>query len=128
LDWQINLRREVPFFLILTAGNTATDLDLREVLVRNLALTVGNNDANIVFPAAGQTQATITSGNSDLELTIPNGVEARIAISAGNSDISVDRRFVEQGDIYESPGFDSATNKLDLKIQTGNSNIDIESR
>ncbi|HYO48448.1 MAG TPA: hypothetical protein VEW94_01250, partial [Chloroflexia bacterium] len=67
-------------------------------------------------------------GNSDLELTIPNGVEARIAISAGNSDISVARRFVEQGDIYESSGFESATNKLDLKIQTGNSNIDIESR
>ncbi|HET6261837.1 MAG TPA: DUF5668 domain-containing protein, partial [Chloroflexia bacterium] len=128
LDWQINLRREVPFFLILTAGNTDTELDLREVTVRNLALMVGNNDTNIIFPSAGQTQATITSGNSDLELTIPNGVEARIAISAGNSDISVDRRFVEQGDIYVSSGFDSATNKLDLKIQTGNSNIDIESR
>lgn len=128
LEWQVNLRRELPFFLILTTGNTDTNLNLREVIVKSLTLTIGNNDANITFPASGDTQATITSGNSDLELTIPDVVEARIAISAGNSDISVDRRFADQGDIYESPGFDTATNKLDLKIQTGNSNIDIESR
>ncbi|HYP40975.1 MAG TPA: DUF5668 domain-containing protein, partial [Chloroflexia bacterium] len=116
LDWQINLRRELPFFLILTAGNTDTELDLREVIVRSLTLTVGNNDANITFPTSGETLAAIMTGNSDLELTIPEGVEARIAISAGNSHISVDRRFVKQGDIYVSSGVDSATNKLDLQI------------
>jgi hypothetical protein len=128
VGWEINLRREIPFFLILTAENGDTNLDLREVVVRSLTLTAGNNDANITFPAAGQTLATITTGNSDLELTIPRAVEARIAISAGNSDISVDPRFSEQGDVYVSSGFESAPDKLDLKIQTGNSNIDIESR
>lgn len=126
--WNINLRREIPFFLILTAGNSDTNLDLREVIVRSLDLTVGNNNANITFPAAGQTFASITTGNSDLELTIPGAVEARIAISAGNGDISVDSRFAREGDVYVSPGFESAANKLDLKIQTGNSNLDIESR
>jgi hypothetical protein len=68
----------------------------------------------------------VKSGAAAVSLRLPEGVAGRIYIQSGLAGISVDTsRFPQVSGGYETPGYGTAANKADIRIETGVGSIDI---
>ncbi len=126
-EWNVNLSRRVAIDLDLDTGASNVELDLTDLRVEKFTLNAGASKLHVRFSkAAGATDATVKAGAADLDLVVPEGVAARISIDAVLANVNVDEtRFPKKGDRYESPGFDTAQNKLTLEIDSGVARITI---
>ena len=95
--------------------------------VGELQVQTGASSSDITLPAmAGYTRVTVKSGAAAVNLRIPEGVAARINIQSGLAGISVDTmRFPQNAGVYETPGYATAANKAEIRIETGVGSIDI---
>ncbi|HEX7974301.1 MAG TPA: DUF5668 domain-containing protein [Anaerolineales bacterium] len=127
LDWSFQLARDLPMTLDLETGANESRLDLSDLLVTGLSLKSGASSTDLNLPAhAGLTQVRVETGAAAVRILVPDGVSARIRARGGLSSINIDsRRFPPLGDLYESPDFMTAANKVDLDIETGVGSIDI---
>lgn len=126
-SWSVGLNRDLPTRLDLKTGASESDLDLSDLRVTELALETGASSTRITMPAhAGMTRARIISGVASVSLCLPSGVAGRIRATSGLASINVDSgRFPFNGSYYETPGFDSAVNKVEVSIETGVGSFDI---
>ncbi len=126
-DWQIDLARGVPMRLELNTGANEARLDLTELAVTELVLKTGASSTRVQLPArAGMTRVDVSSGVASVDLRVPEGVAARIRAVGGLTGITVDsRRFPHVGDYYETPGYETAQNKVEIRSETGVGSVDI---
>lgn len=127
-NWNLGLHPDIPLDLRAQVGAARANLDLRELLVRELNLDLGASSATVVFSErAGATTATVKAGAARLVLEVPEGVAARIEAEVGLSSFTVDQeQFPKSDGIYVSPDFDQWPHKLYLYIDTGVSSITIK--
>ena len=127
-EWTLQLTPHIPTEIRVDAGAAEIDLDLRNLDLQRLEIKAGAADIDVVMPAAaGKTEASIEVGAASLRITVPEGVAARIVVDAGLSSIQVDEgRFAQlKGDVYTSPDFARAANRLDITIEAGASHVEI---
>ena len=95
--------------------------------MQSLNVEAGAADIDVVLPAnAGRTTADFSIGAADLDITVPPGVAAQIDFDGGVSSVDIDEsRFPKQGDRYVSPDFQSAANRVTIKIEAGVSDVTI---
>lgn len=120
LDWSLGLSGEIPLALDLQVGAGESRLDLTKLKVTDLEVRSDAGAMTITAPAnAGHTRARIRSSVGAVKIAIPENVAGRILIHGGGmAGISVNRsRFPREGGVYQSPGYDTATNRLDLDIE-----------
>jgi len=127
LDWTFGLNCDIPLSLDIKTGASETSIDLTDLQVKDLKLQTGASSTTVTLPVkAGYTRVDIESGVASTNIRLPSGVAARISAHGGLSSINVDTtRFPRQGDLYQSSDYDSASNKVEVKIQTGVGSIDI---
>lgn len=128
LTWDVRLNNQVPLMLNLNTGAGEVRADLSDLKVTDLTLKTGASSSEIVFPAnAGMTRAKIESGAASVDIRIPHNVAARIHASGGLSSIDVDGgRFTSQGgNVYLSPEYESAQNKVELVVTMGVGSVTI---
>ena len=121
LNWEVQLNNDVPLRLKVEAGASQTDLDLTDLKVTELKLSTGASSTTVTLPAhAGLTNAKIEAGAAAVKLHVPGGVAARIRAKGGLASIDIDEtRFPRTGDEYRSPDFDTAANRVEMRIETG---------
>ena len=118
--WMVELNASIPLMLDVSMGAGEATLDLSRLWVTELDLDSGKGRVEVIFPEdAGLTTAEIDVGIGDVTLVIPRGVAARIDIDQGLGSVAMAERFNVRGDYYVSSGFDSAKNRVDLKIDGG---------
>ena len=127
LEWNFGMSDEIPLDLVFEIGAVDARLDLSSLKVRNLALETGASSTRIMLPkAAGMTHMKVEAGAASVEIEVPDGVEARIDADAGLASLDVDQaRFPKTNGIYQSAAYDTAENKVDIRIETGVSSIEI---
>jgi hypothetical protein len=127
LDWSFGIIRDLPLELVLDTGASDSRIDLTELRVMDLRLSSGASSTELSMPTnAGNTRARISTGAASLRVRIPSGVAASIRASGGLASITVDKaRFPKQGSVYQSPDYDTASNRADLDIETGVGSVDI---
>ena len=125
--WILRHAEGIPTDIRIGMGASDLNLDLRELNVQSLNVEAGAADIDVVLPAnAGRTTAEFTIGAADLDITVPAGVAARIDFEGGISSLNIDEsRFPKRGDRYVSPDFESAANRVTIKIEAGVSDITI---
>jgi hypothetical protein len=125
----LDLNPDVPISLLtVQTGATDAHLDLSKLKIKGVELSVGAASTWMRLPeAAGSTSAHISGGAATLTLEVPQGVAAQIRHRGGLSTVNVDQsRFPAVGDeMYRSPDYDSAQNKLDLNLETGVTTIQV---
>jgi len=124
----LTLSPNVPITsLTVQTGATDARLDLSSLRVSALDMSIGAATTWLRLPQAGQTTAHISGGASTLTIEIPQGVAAQIQLRGGLSTVNVDQsRFPQVSDnVYRSPDYDTAANKVDLSIETGVTTIQI---
>jgi hypothetical protein len=107
--------------LQVEGGASKTVLDLRELRVRTLAIKTGASETRVTLPqAAGLTKVRSESGAAAVFFDVPTGVAARIRtkMGLGGSDIDT-ARFPRVGEVWESPDFATATNRVEIEAQGG---------
>ena len=125
--WDVRLNERVPLVLDIDVGAAESRIDLTNVRVTDLKLDTGASSSELWMPAnAGQTHAKVSGGAASIKIKIPSEVAARIRWDGGLATISVDtNRFPQSGNTYQSPNYETAANKIDLKVDMGMGSVDI---
>ena len=123
----LRLTPTIPIDLEIEAGAAETTLDLETLRVPNLSIQTGASKMRIVLPARGETQARIEGGAAGIEVVVPPNVAARIVVDGGPNRVEIDeRRFPRQGGEYRSASFDTATDRVTLRIEVGASRLVVQ--
>jgi hypothetical protein len=126
-EWNFSLNADIPLTLDIETGASDNKLDLSQIKLHKLDLDTGASSTSIILPkAGGHSRVEISCGAASMNIEIPVGVAADIRSESGLADISIDEaRFPRSGKHYISPDYDSAANKVDLRLETGVSSVKI---
>lgn len=127
LNWKVQVNRTIPIRLDVDSGASETLMDLSDLKVTELNLDTGASSTKITLPSkAGHTRVRIESGAASVSLLVPETVAARIYVESGLAGINIDsHRFPRMGKYYESPDYEQAQNKADIRVHTGVGSLDI---
>ena len=126
--WTVALNNAIPMSMTVKAGASDTTLNLTDLHVTRLKLDVGASSIHVKLPArAGYTEVRGSSGVESVNIEVPEGVAARIRTSGALASISVDRsRFPRIEGAHQSPNYETASNKVDIKLDVGVGSISIQ--
>jgi hypothetical protein len=121
LDWDVNLTDEIPLDLKLKTGASDTVLNLTDLQVNNLRVETGASATEINLPdSVVKTSVVVKAGAASVKVNVPDGVAARIRVTGGLMGASINReRFPKSGGYYQSPDYDSAPYKADIRLEAG---------
>jgi hypothetical protein len=127
MSMDAQLTTKVPLTVQANIGAGQSDFDLTNLSVREFNLNSGAGQATIHLPAsAGQTTADIHSGAGQVIIVVPPGVGAYIHGSNGLVNLRVPTdRFEKVGDGYQTSGFQSAANRVDVTLHVGVGEVDV---
>lgn len=127
-NWNFGLNRDIPIRIKVESGAGEAVFDLVDLLVKELSIETGASSTEVTLPArAGHTQVMIKAGAASVKLRVPEGVAANIHIQSGLSGNTINtQRFPSLGGgAYRSADYDSATNQIDIRIESGVGSIDV---
>jgi len=126
--WDLALADDLPLELQVETGASETRLDLSHLKVTYLKVSTGASDTRITFPeAAGTTRAKIECGMASVNIVIPDGVAARIKTSNALASTAIDsKRFPRSSGVYQSPDFDAAENRVDMRVEMGMGSLTVK--
>ncbi|HEY5158719.1 MAG TPA: DUF5668 domain-containing protein [Anaerolineales bacterium] len=128
LDWEVYLNPSIPLSLKFDSGASSSILDLSDLKVIDLDIDTGAGKTELILPAnAGSTHVDIDTGASSLKVTIPSSVAASIRVKSGIASVAINARFPHlDGGLYQSPDYNTASNRVDMTIDAGVGSIEIE--
>jgi hypothetical protein len=126
-DWNIGFNEMTPLTLRFNTGANRAFVDLTDNKVELVELSTGASDITLKLPkASGFTRAIIKGGAADIKVEVPRGVAARIRSKGALSSLKVNAgRFPGADNVYSSPDYDTAQNKVDIEINTGVSSVTV---
>jgi hypothetical protein len=114
--WDLGLNPVVAWDLDLDLGLGRHDLQLGGLNLTSLNLNMGIGQNTITLPEEGNFRGRIEGAIGETVLIIPEGMAVRLRLSTGLASRQVPAAFIQQGDVYTSPGFESAENRAELEI------------
>ncbi len=124
--WDLRLSPEVPLRLNINTGVGESTLDMERLNLTELDLHAGIGKVTLTLPAHGQMQTTINGGIGEVVVRIPAAMAARVHATAGLGNSQVAGNYQRQGDVYVSPGYDTAENRVDLEVKGGIGKITVQ--
>lgn len=130
-EWRFQLTQEVPVAIKVDAGASSMDFDMTDVRLTYLGVDTGASSLKVRLPAnAGHTLVDVESGAASIEMFIPANVGARIRIEQGASSVNIDPQrfplFSGAANLYQSPDYDSAANKVEINLEGGANSVKIQ--
>jgi len=123
----LGLTDAVPMNLTVNAGVGNATFDLTDIKLQSLDLNGGVGNVTITLPASGKFNAKIDAGVGNVTIHVPDNVEARIHYNSGISELNIDPRFHKVDDeTWETSGYASADNTVDIDINAGIGNVNIK--
>lgn len=127
LRWDLQLSRRLPISLAVSAGVGESTLDLAELQVTELTLRTGVGNTTLALPRQGQVLVNVSGGVGNLTITIPRGMAARIDAGSDLGNVRVVGDYTLRGNVYVSPDFATAANRIDLRASKGIGTITVMS-
>jgi hypothetical protein len=87
--------------------------------ISDLRLRGGVGQVALTLPRRGKLDARIDGGVGEVTVLAPAGMALRIRADGGIGGVTVDGHFDRSGDVYTSPGYATAENRVDLRIDGG---------
>ncbi|MCX6066436.1 MAG: hypothetical protein NT121_11890 [Chloroflexi bacterium] len=129
-EWRFQVTQEVPVAIKVDAGASSLDFDMTDIRLTYLGVDTGASMLKVKLPVnAGHTLVNVESGAATVDMIVPEGVAARIRLEQGVSSTKIDeKRFpllTAMGNLYQSPDFDSAANKVEINLEGGANSVQI---
>lgn len=125
--WEVKLTDQLPLSLHIKTGASENQIDLSGLNITQLKLETGASRTTINLPAyCNFTKVEVHAGAAEVILRVPDGVAARIQSKGGLASVKIDStRFVNNGSVYESVGFETASNRVEILAEVGVGSIEI---
>jgi hypothetical protein len=126
--WRFQLTQEVPLDLIVEAGASQIDIDLKDLRVPHIALKTGASNSTVTMPARGASILDVEAGAASIYVRVPENLPARIRAEQGVSSINVDtNRFPRSASgFYQSLDFDTSADRVEVNIKAGLGSISVK--
>jgi hypothetical protein len=137
LDWRkmsadLTLNGTIPWHIELKGGVSKLEAELSALRLEALELTGGASDVVVTLPRPSGTVAIrVVGGASDLTFHLPVGAVARLQVKGDVSGLAFqEHRLGSVGGLVslESPDYKSATDRYDIEVLGGASNLSVVSR
>ena len=115
-SWELGLAPEVPLGLEVGLGVGLADLDLAGLTVDDLEVSMGVGRIVVTLPDEGRCYAKIEGAIGETVVVIPAGMAARIRVDTGLTVHNLPDSYQQRGDVYTSPGYASAEDRVDLEV------------
>jgi hypothetical protein len=127
-DWNLKLNEIVPVELVLETGAVDAKADLKNVNLRLFEVKSGASSYEIMLgDKSDLVKGEISLGASSLKLKVPKSSGIKITADAGVSSNNFSNGGLTKKDnIYETADYDKAAKKIDIKLKTGASSIELE--
>jgi len=114
--WELGLAPEVPLELKVDLGAGRADIDLTGLTVDDLEVSMGIGQTTVILPDEGRFYARIEGAIGETVVVIPAGLAARIRVDTGLAVSDLPNGYQQQDDVYTSPGYASADDRVDLEV------------
>lgn len=125
--WSLALARDLPLALDVSAKVGDLKLDLADLRLKSLSLGGGVGDATVDLPGGGYA-AKLHTNVGDLAFSVPRGAAVRVRVDTGVGDFRAPEGFSRDGDLYTSPGYAEARDRIDLTVSSGVGDIELKER
>ena len=129
---KVTLNTSIPWQIDIRGGVSHFDADMRELQLSSLAIKGGVADTDVLLPRpSGTVQIYIASGVSNLQILRPKGVSAQLEVVGGASNLIFDDHFYSSigGGIHiTAPNYQAETNRYDIVVSRGVSNLTIRTQ
>ncbi len=116
--WDLSLTREVPLVLRINAGVGENRVDLSAVQLTDLSFRGGVGETELRLPA-GSYSGSVDVGVGAATVRLPPQAAARVTVSTGLGRTQVQGEWRRDGDVYTTPGFEQASERIELRISGG---------
>jgi hypothetical protein len=119
--WRFQLTQEIPLTLVVEAGASSLNIDLKDVQATRVELKTGASSSNVTMPARGSSLLDVEAGAASVNIRVPETTAARIRVKEGVTSVNVDtNRFprLDSG-FYQSSDFDTAVDRAEINIESG---------
>lgn len=124
--WDVRLSDALPLTLEVSTGVGRARLELTALQLTDLRVDTGVGETLVTLPRQGQYDVTINAGVGATTLRIPEGVAARLEISRGLGAVNMRGTFEQDGNVYKTPDYDTATNRAEVRVSGGVGAITVE--
>jgi hypothetical protein len=114
--WELGLAPEVPLELKVDLGAGWADIDLTGLTVDDLEVSMGIGRTTVTLPEEGRFHAKIEGAIGETVVVIPAGMAARIRVDTGLAVSDLPDSYQQRGDVYTSPGYAGADDRVDLEV------------
>ena len=126
-NWELSLTREVPLALRVNAGVGETRIDLRNTQLIDASYRGGVGEAELLLPAGGYA-ASVDVGVGATTVRLPPDAAARVTVTTGLGRATVQGDWRRDGDVYTTPGYDSASQRIELRVSGGVGAVTVDRR
>ncbi len=152
-NWLIHLNPGIPSQLTAHSGGGNVKLDLADMSIVEVSVDTGGGNIELALPdqagslcasaktgagnvtvdignnATGKNALEATSGAGNVVIQVPNRLAARIHLTTGMGKAVVDGRYVQiDKNTYQSPGYDGATDKVEITAKSGAGDVVIRTK
>ena len=124
--WNLQLNRTIPIDLQISTGVGSSTLDLTQLNLSSLVVETGIGEAEVTLPATGSFDATIKGGVGGITIYVPPTMAAQIEAAASIGSVRVVGDYAQEAQIYTSPNYASAINRVHLVVEGGIGAISVE--
>lgn len=126
-NYEIFLPKGGSWTVEVDAGVLNGDLDLSKVSVKELDIDAGVLDIEIAIGNKSEGDYSISAGVGDIFLSLPKSIGIKIDVDGGLKSVEVDLDdFDKDGSDYISKNYDDSKYQINLSVDLGVGNIEIE--
>jgi hypothetical protein len=121
--WDVGLSPEVPLDLEVSIAVGQATVDLTNLTVADLKVSTGLGQATVTLPDEGRFDGRIEGAIGETVVVIPAGLAVRIEVDTGIAGRQLPGDLVREDNVYTSPGYATADNRVNLKVSQPIGNI-----
>lgn len=127
-EWQVHLNPTVLLDITAHSDGGNIRMDLSGMAVTRVTANTGGGNMEVVLPKkATGISVDAKTGAGNVTIHIPGGMVARIIASSGLGKVILPERFAKvDKNLYQSPDYNSANEKIEIIASSGAGNVIIE--
>lgn len=124
--WNVAVSPALPLSLRVNSTFSTNNLDLQRLKISDVRLEGAFSTSEVTLAASGVYGVRVASAFGTLSVIVPQGIAVRVRSRGFLSSVSVDQsRFPRSGDYYISRDYETAANKVDVRVDGAFSTVNV---
>lgn len=129
-EWQVHLNPNLALDIMAHSAGGNIKLDLSDMRITHVSADTGGGNMEVILPEnSANLSVTVKTGAGNVDVHIPGGIAARVHATSGLGKVMMAPEFIKlDASTYQTPGYDTALNKLEITASSGAGNVSVKER